>query len=192
MNKSPVLKEWFDKKNSRGCDFSTFTATKIFATERSVRLLVQGLYSQKLVGVSSSVPFADRQDIEDDLDGEMGDLVDMWLLAEKLELPEIQNLALESLENLMKYSSFASPPYFPVDRLHNIYQNTDEEEHPLRRYLVAAAVGCISFYAYDDEDKKQYFPLEFVMEMYGHLSGLSEKQAGFNRDYKVSDFFVSK
>jgi len=80
------------------------------------------------------------------------DLVDLWLLAEKLMIPDLQNAAMRGM-GVQSPRTFA----LPLEALERAYQNTAKGS-PLRSYLAEE-------FAYRMVCKSQSYPHELFAEM---------------------------
>jgi hypothetical protein len=99
-------------------------------TEGAFGLLVQWLYSQKL-------------EYDDGAGGVTAEnLVRLWVLAGKLLIPRLQNLAVDLLEEIR-----VAKGSIPIKELEYVYENT-KVLNPLRKYLVYVCARHLDANAY--------------------------------------------
>jgi hypothetical protein len=145
-------------------------------TEHAFRLLMQWMYSQKLV-IS-----AQRNPVSEDLGiwgKESHDLAMLWVLADKLGMPSLQNVALKAIDEISnKYQLIATHTFFYIE-------NNTAADSPLRRYTVA---NCASYLHEEFATAEIPYQLlrEFGLYMLRRESGLEEKKV------KVSDYLVKE
>lgn len=181
-NASPVLRAHFENSNTTSC---LIYELGVRTEDGAVRFLIQGLYAQKLTCYLSAA-FVDHPDQVEVPEEDQIDLVDMWLLAQKLELPNLQNLALESIDALVR--AFHDPPIFPASELDLIYNSTSEDSM-LRKYLIAAGAHCLHF-GTGDSGWKDSFTKAFLMDLHDYWCEKMLSGEPFTTEYHVSNFFV--
>lgn len=128
FHSSPVLKAALSNPNFVEAQTQTYRLDD--TTEGAFRLLVQWLYTQKLELLQMRQDF----DVEanEGMEGEEDQsLVELWVLADKIDMPELQNLALRSIDKLSHVFSRIASGFFTY-----VYENTNEDSL-LRRYFVA-------------------------------------------------------
>jgi hypothetical protein len=119
---SPVLKAAF---NSQFIEGQTQTYRLKDTTEGIFRLFVQWLYYQQL----ELLQLQDDDVVDDLAIYEDKSLFGLWILADELNVPRVQNLVIESIE---KYHYKINA--IPTLQLRYIYDNTSVGS-PLRRYM---------------------------------------------------------
>ncbi|TVY32908.1 hypothetical protein LOCC1_G007719 [Lachnellula occidentalis] len=165
---SPVLNAAF---NSDFIEGQTQTYTLDDISEGAFKLLVQWLYSQKLV-----LP---RPPMANELCILYTDLVMLWVLADKLDIPSLQNLVLEKIEQISDES--VSIPYESFDY---IYRNTSKGSQ-LRRFLVEMVSMQCHENIFDDEDE-HHIPRRMLLD----LIICSTQRRGGAQSFDSSAFFV--
>ncbi|KAF8851459.1 hypothetical protein BDZ45DRAFT_679097 [Acephala macrosclerotiorum] len=145
--KSPVIAKFVEGSGDLPYHFQN-------STEREVRLLLQYLYSQKLV----LEQLRDDPELTDDLIREEDlALVKLWVLAEELEIPSLQNLVINSIDEI--YRKYAA---FPTDYLRIVYKITSSDSK-LRGYFVTLFAEVVAPADILDEDYE--FPQIFLREL---------------------------
>jgi hypothetical protein len=102
-------------------------------TEEAFRLVVQWLYSQKLVLLQHTPNYPLLEDVMH-LSGMAEDesLVELWVLAAKLKIPKLQNAAIDSMEWIRIRTGKIPSSYI----INYAYQCTMVNS-PLRKYVLA-------------------------------------------------------
>ncbi|PMD39680.1 hypothetical protein L207DRAFT_566592 [Hyaloscypha variabilis F] len=148
---SPVLRAAFSSDFIEG---QTQTYRLEDTTEEAVRLLIHWIYTQKLditkfddwkPAPESPERFAIRKQNDS--------LANHWVLAEKLFIHQLQNLAIEEIEDIRVCSRS-----IPLSVCRYVYQNTSAK-NPLRRLLVDQCA------AYIEADKYERIGADFPQEM---------------------------
>jgi hypothetical protein len=105
-------------------------------TEAAFRLLVQWLYSQKLV-ILQLTPNDSLLEGDTHLSqmAEDESLVELWVLADKLKIPKLQNAAIDSMERIRLLTGKIPSSYI----VNYTYQCTTANS-PLREYVLAVAL----------------------------------------------------
>jgi hypothetical protein len=149
-NYSPILKAAF---NSQFIEGQTQTYRLEDTTEGTVRLFVQWLYYQQL-----EILQLQDDDVDDDLAiDEDKSLFGVWILADKLGAPHLQNLAIESIKKINRKTQGLATMH-----LHYIYDNTSAGSL-LRRYMVDQCRNYLLPESYTE--CPHYFPHEFLIEL---------------------------
>ena len=101
-----------------------------------------------------------------------GHIADLWILAEKILAPKLQNLAMDALEELR----FHCIDRLPATRCEYIYQHT-RKGSPLRRFMVDWVMRKLAMTPEADAEK---FPLEMHVELFNacRINGLRSVGAG--------------
>jgi hypothetical protein len=94
---SPVLSAAF---NSTFLEGQTQTYALEDTTEGAFRLLVQWLYSQKLTLLQLEDQHQFQEGKTKAEEGEDKNLAELWVLADKLAIPKLQNAAIDSMEQI--------------------------------------------------------------------------------------------
>lgn len=125
---SPVLRAAFDSNFIEG-QMQAYTLED--TDEETFRLLVQWFYTQRLDSLPSDDQFDPKSaEFEDKVDAQQTRLTGLWVLADKLLLPKLQNLALYAIDRT-RIKTARSPTHC-FDR---IWEGTATDS-PLRRYMV--------------------------------------------------------
>lgn len=152
-------------------------------TPRAFRLLVQWLYGQKLALVQL------RQDwtIEDSnknltlTNAEDMSLAEPWILAEKMHIPQLQNLALSMIDEIgTKMTEVAIWP------LEYVYKHTSTGS-PLGEYMVSIIASYLDATTYTTDPKA--FPQEMLLELAEALTNMLVAKPP-HQVRPVSDFHV--
>lgn len=163
--------------NSNFIEGQTQTYRLEDTTERAFTLFMQWLYSQKLVltAVSKWPGSATHEEVG----LEILDLEVLWVLADKLGMPSLQNAALKFLHDLAEKTGF-------IDGFQYVYQNIAAES-PLRKYIVAS----LSFFDPDNFVANSHrFPPEMLVD-FGRF--MLRKSKGLeNSHLDVSDYLVKE
>ena len=110
---------------------------------------------------------------------ESRDLAMLWVLADKLEMPSLQNAALKAIEEISdKYKQIATQTFLYIE-------NNTAADSPLRRYTVA---NCAKFVHEDFAKAEIPYQLlrEFGLYMLRRERGLEAKKI------KISDYLVKE
>jgi hypothetical protein len=139
--------------NSQFIEGQTQTYRLKDTTEGTFRLFVQWLYYQQLELLQLQGDDVDNNIAND----EDKSLFGLWILADKLGAPHLQNQAIESIKEICEKSGAISTMHF-----HYIYDNTSAGSL-LRRYMVDECRQSLPREAYIDDPHK--FPHEFLIEL---------------------------
>jgi hypothetical protein len=152
---SPVLKAAF---NSNFVEGQTQTYRLQETTERAVRLLVQWFYTQKLdIFVPESEEDAKSGEyIAAKVSQDMS-LVELWILAEKLLIPALQNLVAKGIEQCRLQANAIS-----TTSLHYVYEKT-ERGSLLRRLMVDICFSHLRITSYLTHPDR--YPQEMLIEL---------------------------
>ena len=170
---SPVLKDFFDNENMN----RRFRKYHLHGTSsNTVQLLLQWIYTQKV----------DIRKISEQPEGEVKSqsLVFLWVLAEKLQIPRLQNAVIRELQALRDRGEPV-----PTLSLKYVYENFPPA-NPLPRLLLHQCAGGLSeWYTHSPEQ----FPKDMLLELTVYLSeavqsGTSAKDMRENTN--LSDYFV--
>ncbi|KAE8446864.1 hypothetical protein EG329_011495 [Mollisiaceae sp. DMI_Dod_QoI] len=162
---SPVLATFFANNPTKSYTFNS--------TKRALKLLVQWLYSQNL--------FVDRLH-EDRVwlwcpgDEDLA-LIELWVMAEGLEIPNLQNLVIKVIDDIYQVCH-----YFPGGCIGSAYEATSRGSK-LREYLVALYVKSSWLDCIIEEDEE--LPQEFLIELAQYLSN---KLHDDQKAYDISEF----
>jgi hypothetical protein len=174
-NFSPVIQAELATKHSR--------EKKVFhlgdqISGNATRLLLQGLYGQELSVLQSLDPKSkDKEIAAAEFLQENKDLMQMWVIAEKLKLPELQNMALLAINTMITHGDV------PSKAISFLYDITTPGAK-LRYFIVAACVGTLSLGNCTLEERR-LFPAEFLFDLASLLSELVEEF-----QFSVAHFFV--
>ncbi|KAE8448301.1 hypothetical protein EG329_009545 [Mollisiaceae sp. DMI_Dod_QoI] len=143
------------------------------------RLFVQWLYTQnfdlqQLQGRAEADALAPTAVYVEDLS-----IVELWVLAEKLLIPTLQNKAIEAIVKIGELTAIAAYPTFNW-----IYAHTEDRNHPLRRLAVRQCTQIVPPSIFIDE--KDRFPKDLLVEF---ASRLVEDGTTF-RKVNSEQFFV--
>jgi len=150
---------------------------KIRAKPEVFNLLAEWIYTQKVIEDKNNPP-------------PMHQFVDLWLLAERYEIPRLQNFALDGME--YRRMEFKDSISYWCDR---IYLKTSESSL-LRKYAVElAAMRYKSFLKEDTKDHLKAYPEEMIRDMVDFMQGGMVEgwerswSEGFSKD-ELNEFFV--
>jgi hypothetical protein len=170
---SPVLKDFFDNKNvDRRLRKYHLRGT----SSNTAQLLLQWIYTQKVdIGKIAERPEGEAKSQS---------LVFLWVLAENLQIPRLQNAVIRELQALRGRGE-------PVSTLSlkHVYENFPRA-NPLRRLLLHQCAGGLSKWYTDNPEQ---FPKDMLLELTVYLSkavqsGTSAKDLRENTN--LSDYFV--
>jgi hypothetical protein len=167
---SPVLNAAF---NSQFIEGQTQTYRLEDTTEGTFRLFLQWLYYQQLELLQLQDGNVDDNLVIDEDESLFG----LWILADKLGAPHLQNLAIESIEKI-RYKTEG----LALSHLHYIYDNTSTGSL-LREYMVDQCRENLWPESYINCGHD--FPHEFLIELVASYP----MQAGGD-DLKIEDYFV--
>jgi len=144
---SPVFRAAFE--NDRFIEGETQTYTLVDVKQGVFHHLVNWLYSQRLD--------IDLENLEDEERVEsLRDLVELWVLGDRLFIPALQNQAMHLLFSVSKSIDY------PTNVLHYIYKNT-QRDSTLRMFMVkdcAYGVGSSDFRLHQKD-----YPREMLLEV---------------------------
>jgi hypothetical protein len=173
---SAVLKAAFDSEFIEG---QTQTYRLDDTTEEAFRLYVQWLYFQQLkliqlqdcnIEDKNSMAFKEAGYEED------RGLFGLWILADKLGMPRLQNLAIESVEKI-----FQKTIQLPTPHLRYIYDNTSASSL-LRRYMVKR---CQDLSQTSWTDNPNVFPHAFLIDFAAYTASYDAED-----DFEMKDYLV--
>ncbi|KAE9381275.1 hypothetical protein N431DRAFT_457877 [Stipitochalara longipes BDJ] len=109
-------------------------------------------------------------------------LVELWVLADKLCMPSLQNSALKAIEEIS-----AKLEKVPSITLHYIYEHTSDES-PLRRYMVATS--ATSHHTSFRHSLDEYYPHGMLMELVKYLI---KREDGLEKaTFTLADYLVKE
>jgi hypothetical protein len=167
---SPVLKAAF---NSQFIEGQTQTYRLEDTTEGTFRLFVQWLYYQQLELLQLQDGNVDDNLVIDEDESLFG----LWILADKLGAPHLQNLAIESMEKI-----YYKTEGLATSHLHYIYDNTSAGSL-LRKYMVDQCRESLWSESY--MDCRHEFPHEFLIELVA-----SHPMQADGDGLEIEDYFV--
>jgi hypothetical protein len=170
---STVLEAAF---NSNFIEGQTQTYRLEDTSEDVFKLFMQWIYSQKLVLSALRNSVSKYSWI---VEKEFGDLAMLWVLADKLEMPSLQNAALVAIDEIsIQHQRIANETFIYIE-------NNTAADSPLRQYTVA---NCASFHheAFATTDIPYQLSREFGSYMLRREKGLEAKIL------KVSDYLVKE
>ncbi|CZR51136.1 uncharacterized protein PAC_01011 [Phialocephala subalpina] len=144
----------------------------------TARLLLQYLYTNELVVKG----LGEGQLREEACDKETYGLVKLWLLAEELQIPRLQNKALEVVDEIS-----AKTKYITTGSIPTIYNKTKEGSF-LRRYMVSACYYSLEGQMY--KNFKEHFPSEMLLDLAVFVS-VDSQHSREGGEWDLSDFFVA-
>lgn len=153
-----------------GLDYYIFTKS----SEAAIKLLVDWIYPQKLV----IEYFEEDSDILNPEDT-YSSLVDLWALAQKLDIRPLQNLAIRAINDVHKKSNVV-----PVSHIQKVYRGTFDAAE-LRGLLVTL---CAFNHFSEIFSGKDTFPGDFVTD----LSTFSAQKLRNECKYKVTDYCIEE
>lgn len=143
-------------------------------SEGAFRLLVRWLYSQDI----QLIQLRDDEVKEDDTtNNENMCLVQLWIFAESLKLPKLQNLIIDTLECIGGKHAFVPDNVIPY-----VYKNT-KPGSALREYFIDCCTFIIDRSAF--QKAPQNFPKEMLLELADRTISLLEDE-GYK--HKKKDF----
>jgi hypothetical protein len=175
---SPVLKAPF---NSVFIEGQTQEYRLEDSSSAAVNFLVQWLYRQDF-----TIPEIGRQSIEDmDKARELARmLAELWVLADKLLVPGLQNGALKGLQKVHEMTN-----KIHVSTLSYVYENTAFGS-PLRRYFAASFAGHLSPKLLQESPEK--FPLQMVFDLAVIWGNVLPNRIGLKPKGDLAEFLVAE
>jgi len=151
-------------------------------TDRGFRLFMQWLYSRKFTLLRLDSDYDYDEDSASLGEAEDMSLVELWVLADKVGMPALQDSALEAIHNICDMP----PGYIPNHTFHYIFENTSHGS-PLREYTIATCLEYGSSVLLSEQQEVD-FPRAFLLE-------LSKRALDYAKlcprvVVNVSDFFV--
>jgi len=142
-------------------------------TNEAFSLFVAWLYTQKI-----------NIEVAEDQTFKASALPILWVLAEKLLIPSLQNLTIDSIEQYRKDKKVILGPSIKY-----IYSNTSAGS-PLRKLLVDQCASSVIRTAFSENP--QYYPQEMLIELAGVMRGMitDNKQPPAIRD--MAQFHVNE
>jgi len=190
---SPVLKAAFESEFIEG---QTQTYRLDDTTKPAVRLLNHWLYTQTLDTISLErirVQNFHKNTItekgaQDRARGQLYALLELWVLAEKLLIPTLQNMAI-----IEYHKNVTESGAIPITKFGYIYENTSAGS-PLRLLVVDQCAGGLTTTCYAEQPS--YFPHEMLIDIVTRYSALTheDKQslAKLNPDSGFAKFLVQE
>ncbi|KAF8851458.1 hypothetical protein BDZ45DRAFT_750650 [Acephala macrosclerotiorum] len=146
-----------------------------FTTGRALKLLVQWFYSQRITVRQLEGEWRyNRSHSDEDLT-----LVELWILARRLEIPALQDLVIMTMDDIYKKCDI-----FPVNCVSPAYEATVfEPQSKLRGFLIALYVHCYppDHVMWGDEE----LPREFLVDLVLYLG---KRVNAAHRVYSISTF----
>jgi hypothetical protein len=187
---SPVLDKAFNSTFKEG---ETQTYSIDDTTVEAFRMFVQWVYSQKLnVTVHTGPISLTQQQLLDDPCNHMSPctkenyyLSQLWVLAEKLMVPQLQDVVMDQF-NIIRQTC---PEAFGC-HLNYIYANTSEES-PLRRFAVQIVAWSPQM---DYKEFSVLYPKEFLLDlvMVFHSAVPARTQTKKMDSLDISEYYVTK
>ena len=186
---SPVFNAAFNSSFTEG---QTLTYRLEDTTEGAFRLLVQWLYTQKLDLLQLNDESSDDETYSDSTwDENNRGLVELWILADRLCIPQLQNFALESINKISDKLLMV-----PTGIFNYTYEHTTAGCQ-LRRFLVELCARGLKSWFYSVESES--FPRDMLIDLTtlyakwhlfegdeeGCLSGEEEEEK-----FEISNFYV--
>ena len=170
---SSVLKTAF---NSNFIEGQTQTYRLQETTERAIRLLIHWFYTQKLDTFVPKPEEGQREEYLEVKHSQDMSLVELWILAEKLLLPTLQNLVAREIEQRRHQSKAIS-----TASLHYVYEKT-ERGSLLRRLMVDMCFSHLNILSYMKRPER--YPQEMLIELvttFGNAIASSDRSKGAPR-----------
>lgn len=143
---SPIFKAAF---NSTFIEGQTQEYRLDDVNEGTVQFLVQWIYRQEMSIVQLQSGKHDPQECQD--------LVETWVLADRLLVPGLQNAVLAALDKVQTCTGTRNIRTIPY-----VYENTSPGSQ-LRRYVVASCAAHLDVDCYSTKPK--YFPKEMLLDL---------------------------
>jgi hypothetical protein len=184
---SPVLNKAFNSETKEG-------QTQIYeiedTTPEAFRIFIQWLYIQK-VGCMDHAAFFSTIKTSGEVDEHMKDcipqttsLLQLWVLAESLLLPQLQNQIMDALHSISQWCLIP----FSVN-LKYIYDKTAAAS-PLRRFVTNLLAWSTPSEDYNDH--AEFYPKDFFVDLAALFSSAVPPKAATHRRNKteMTDFYV--
>ena len=136
----------------------------------AIRLLVDWFYTQTIDTTFDLTKLRESDPLEAQALGraECLALTALWVLAEKLLIPRLQNMRVDRLEGYRKATELV-----PTNSIVYVYQNTAQES-PLRRFLVYACAGHLDPEAYKGIPER--FPQEMLIDLVTLMANNTDRE----------------
>jgi len=180
----PVFKVAFNSKFVEGTTGEYYLED---SSENTVRILTNWLYTQRVdtqplvqVGETKTSTSEERKERNSDANcnSVFMTLIELWVLADKLLMPRLQNDVLRELYYIMMQSYTA-----PLRSLHYLYANTAEKSGIRRLFLHRAAGYC------SPDIIKQHvadFPHQFLLDVLAfHVVEVEEDE-----NFHIEDYYL--
>lgn len=145
---SPIFDHAFnDDVGSTEFESQTFCLENV--TPRTFQMLVQWMYSNtiRLRQLRGEAPFFSGFEVTDDVKREEDmTMACLWVLAEKLKMPKLQNTLIERIDRITNLCQ-----QIPCATYHYIYRST-KEDSPLRKYTIESATKYIDVKTLRDKE----------------------------------------
>jgi hypothetical protein len=92
-------------------------------------------------------------------------LVELWVLADKLRIPRLQNLVIDTIYAIEEKALFAPSPL----SLHYIYDNTAPGSQ-LRRFVVEVSISSLQPKDFIDQRVAQDIPHQMLLDFAAHAA----------------------
>lgn len=165
---SPVFDAAF---NSNFIEGQTQTYKLDDTTPRAFRLLTQWIYLQKLTisqlqgGVENWKQEEFSKDERRAIVQEFMALVELWVLADKLRIPHLQNLVIDTIHAIEEKTLFAPSPL----SLQYIYDNTAPGSQ-LRRFAVEVSISSLQPKDFINKRVAKYIPHQMLLDFAAHAA----------------------
>jgi hypothetical protein len=174
---SPILNAAF---NGNFVEGQTQTYRIEDTSPGAFQFFVQWLYRQE-VDLFQLRNFDTTEEDEPQMFAEDMDLAELWVLADKMAMPPLQNLVVSKIIEIREETLCVA-----VNTLHYIYRTTAIDS-PLRRLMVSEVANCS--YQRDFSDDSEMFPHAFLIDLAQYMTALQSKNGKYKAN--ASDFFVS-
>ncbi len=171
---SPVLKAALNNTDSVESQIKTYHFENI--SEKVLRLLIYWIYCQDL-DIIDLKPMRDAFKVVTKLEENMH-LAKLWILADQLLIPRLQNDAMEKIEHMSHVSGLIATNCFKF-----VYQNTDGESALRKLYVHQSATQLDKSFV---KDYPYIFPKDMLIDIIEFLTNTHTQLAeiGANRDIR--------
>lgn len=111
---------------------------------------------------TQAIPFVTGIDGITDYESDNINLIRLWILADRLLIPQLQNSAIFRLEESRR--RYKHKLLFPLEIAKEVYEQT-ETTSPLRRYLVDLCAAKFNHKVYANVNNRKLFPQEMLLDL---------------------------
>lgn len=152
-------------------------------TEGTAQFLIQWMYTEKLVipRLSDEWKLSESYVSTDEESKEDKDLFSLWILADYLQMPSLQNYTIETIHKVSDKDG-----YLPMHAYPTVYSNTAEDSK-LRKYICHHAIVSVKSDGFRVGGEKRVLPYAMLLDI---TCILCEGGRKFGEKLDLQEFFV--